>query len=403
MTRTPGRLVRLLALTTALALAGVACGGDDDSGAAPEGTTTTTAAVATGPGTPAALVRSNLGTLLGEHTVLAAGTAGAAVAGRDADFAAAKAQLDANSAALTKLISAVLGAEAGTAFDPLWKQHVDLLVQYTQGSAAALAQLIDSTKQFGAFIHSALPDASADTLAGLVEQHVLGIKAVVDAQRAGDFGRAYQDLRSAFARAAAIAEPLSAAIAKAFPDKVGGDPTSPAADLLVTLDQVLEEHTYLVGFATGAALGARTPEYTGASAALDASSTTVTAAIASVYGSDVGKAFDPLWKKHISFFVSYTEARAAKDSAKADTAVDRLLAYAKEFGTFINSGSPALPADTVANLITTHVFTVKDVIDAQAAGNPTRAWAAFREAGAHMTTISAPLAEALVAQFPDKF
>ena len=80
-----------------------------------------------------------------------------------------------------------------------------------------------------------------------------------------------------------------------------------------------------------------------------------------------GKAFDPLWKKHIGFLVDYTTAWPAKDQAKADKAMSDLLQYAEDFGAFINTASPKLAKDAVAELVKTHVLTLKDVIDAQAA------------------------------------
>ena len=95
----------------------------------------------------------------------------------------------------------------------------------------------------------------------------------------------------------------------------------------------------------------------------------MTAAVASVYGPEAGKAFDPLWKKHIGFLVDYTNAVAAKNQAKADEAMGNLLQYTEDFGAFINAASPKLTKDAVADLVKTHVLTLKDVIDAQAAKN----------------------------------
>ena len=95
----------------------------------------------------------------------------------------------------------------------------------------------------------------------------------------------------------------------------------------------------------------------------------MTAAVGSVYGPEAGKAFDPLWKKHIGFLVDYTNAVAAKDQAKADEAMGNLLQYTEDFGAFINAASPKLTKDAVAGLVKTHVLTLKAVIDAQAAKN----------------------------------
>ena len=49
------------------------------------------------------------------------------------------------------------------------------------------------------------------------------------------------------------------------------------------------------------------------------------------------------------------------------------------------------------------MVTLKDVIDAQAAKDPAKAYTALRAAAGHMAMIADPLAEAIVKQFPDKF
>ena len=196
---------------------------------------------------------------------------------------------------------------------------------------------------------------------------------------------------------------LAAGIAKKYPDKISGDPSSKAAQLLTGLNTGLREHVFLASAATGAALGGRSDEFAGASAALDANSDAITGAIAGVYGADAGRQFAPLWKKHIGFLVDYTTAVAAKDQAKADKAMGDLLAYTEDFGAFISAASPKLTKDAVAELVKTHVFTLKDVIDAQAAKNFAKAYGTERTAADHMAMIATGLATTVVAQFPDKF
>jgi hypothetical protein len=201
----------------------------------------------------------------------------------------------------------------------------------------------------------------------------------------------------------AIAEPLTAALAAKSPEKVSGDPKSPAARLLTTLNSGLQEHVFLATAATNAALGGRQEEYTAAAAALDANSDALTAAIASVYGPKAGAAFDPLWKQHIAFLVNYTTGLAAKDKAKQDKAMEDLLAYAQAFGAFINRASPALTPDSVAELIRTHVVTLKDAIDAEGSGDQAKAYDRIRTAAAHMSMIATTLTAAIVKQFPQNF
>src|SRR5438270_8428218 len=126
----------------------------------------------------------------------------------------------------------------------------------------------------------------------------------------------------------------------------GADTT--AAVLRSKLQGLLEEHVYLASAATGAALGGRSDEFTAAAAALDGNSNALTANITAVFDATTGKAFDALWKKHSEFFVAYAQGLAAHDGAKSSQAVSDLTQYTKDFGAFINSALPAVPADTVA-------------------------------------------------------
>ena len=122
-----------------------------------------------------------------------------------------------------------------------------------------------------------------------------------------------------------------------------------------------------------------------------------------VYGPEAEAAFLPLWRKHIGFVVDYTTGLAAKDQAKADQAVNALLAYTGEIGAFLSNANPNLPKDTVADLVQMHILTLKDVIDAQAAGDQTKVYSLLREAYGHMGMIANPIAAAISQQFPDKF
>jgi LPXTG-motif cell wall-anchored protein len=176
-----------------------------------------------------------------------------------------------------------------------------------------------------------------------------------------------------------------------------------AGDLRVQLDSLLTEHVALAASATNAALGGRTDEFNAAAAALDANSVDLSKAIGSVYGADAEKAFLPLWRTHIGFFVDYTQGVAAKDQAKQDKAVNDLVQYTQDFGAFLSSANPNLPKDAVAKLVEMHVLTLKNVVDAQAAGDQTKAYTNLRMAFAHMTMIANPLTDAIVQQFPDKF
>ena len=176
--------------------------------------------------TKASGLRSTLNTLFQEHIYLAAAATGAALGGRDAEFKAAAAALDANSVAISKAIGSVYGQGAEDAFLPLWRKHIGMVVEYTVGVATndkakqdkAVADLLGYTQDFGAFLQSANPNLPKSVVADLVKHHVVTLKNVIDAQAAKDQNR-YTALRAGAGHMQMIADPLAEAIVTQFPDR----------------------------------------------------------------------------------------------------------------------------------------------------------------------------------------
>ena len=180
-------------------------------------------------------------------------------------------------------------------------------------------------------------------------------------------------------------------------------PAITAPELKVALNNLLSEHVWLASAATGAALQGRKGDFDAAASTLDANSVEISKAIGLVYGPGAETAFLALWRKHIGMVVDYTTGLATKNKARQDKAVSDLVAYTQEFGAFLSGANPNLTKDAVAGLVKEHVLTLKAVIDAQAAKDPAKAYAAMRAAAGHMSMIANPLADAIVKQFPSKF
>lgn len=176
-------------------------------------------------------LRANLRTLLQEHAFLAAGATGAALGGRKSEFESAAAALDMNSVDVSKAIGSVYGSGAEQAFLALWRKHIGFVVDYTVGVASkdkaksdgAVGDLVQYTQDFGAFLASANPNLPKEAVAGLVKDHVLTLKAVIDAQAAMDNTKAWTALRAAALHMQMIADPLADAIAKQFPAKFANE------------------------------------------------------------------------------------------------------------------------------------------------------------------------------------
>jgi hypothetical protein len=174
-------------------------------------------------GLTASDLRALLGRQLGEHAALAMNATNLGVTGSPAFPAEAKA-LDRNSVALSKSIAAVYGAKAGKTFLDgkfMWRDHIRFFVDYTVATAKgdkagqnkAVANLKKYTVVFGSFLAGATglpPKAVQNDLL----QHVLELKAQVDATSKKQYGRAAGIYQDAYAHMYMTGDLLAGAIAK---------------------------------------------------------------------------------------------------------------------------------------------------------------------------------------------
>jgi hypothetical protein len=173
-----------------------------------------------------------------------------------------------------------------------------------------------------------------------------------------------------------------------------------AEQLRATLNRLLQEHVYLAGTATGQALAGNDEAFEAASDALTEGNTEdIADLIGAVYGPDVREQFVGFWNSHIGMFVDYTVATAEGDEAAQDDAVERLLGYTQELAdTFETLTEGELPASASQPGIEMHVTTLKDAVDAQAAGDAELAFANLRDAAHHMDDLAEALANAIATQ-----
>ena len=82
------------------------------------------------------------------------------------------------------------------------------------------------------------------------------------------------------------------------------------------MNALFGEHVLIAAVATSHALGGRQPAFEGAVGGLDPNSIDISRAIGAVYGADAEKAFLPLWRKHIGFFVDYTMGAASQGQSE---------------------------------------------------------------------------------------
>jgi hypothetical protein len=135
---------------------------------------------------------------------------------------------------------------------------------------------------------------------------------------------------------------------------------------------------------------------------LDTNTTELSEAVGSVFCKDSGTAFNGSWKKHIGFFVDYTNGVAGDPAKKAQAATD-LEKYAGDLAAFLSSALSTLPKPTVQELVKGHIVGLEGVIDAQGAKDWPKAYAGLHEGMSHMTEIADPVSAAIVAAYPEKF
>ena len=168
----------------------------------------------------ASALRRDLNVKLAEHVWLAGAAVNGAVKGTPGEFDAAAAALDGNSQDLAGMIGSVYGAEAGEAFLGLWRAHIGMFVDYTQGKATgdqakidkAVTDLEGYSRDFAVFLNGANDQLPVETVEELLNHHVKHTKDAIDAVVGGQ-ADAFSVLRNAGQHMADIADPLAGAIA----------------------------------------------------------------------------------------------------------------------------------------------------------------------------------------------
>ncbi|MGI8794748.1 MAG: hypothetical protein ACR2H3_16505, partial [Acidimicrobiales bacterium] len=264
--RSARKLAAALALT---AVIGAACGSDSNSAVdSANGNDTPAAADAKdslglGTDTGASTLQAGLTSLLQEHVYLAGTATGTALStGLDSEATkGAVDTLDENSVALADAIGSVYGDAAGDQFLELWRKHIGFFVDYTKAKAGndaaaaqkALADLDGYRNDFGAFLSSANPNLTKQAVADSLVPHIKTLSAAIDAQVAKD-PSAFSKLRIAAQEMPKEASILAGAIVKQKSDMFDGSIDAGAAQLRQGLTNLLQEHVYLAGTATGTAL-----------------------------------------------------------------------------------------------------------------------------------------------------
>lgn len=303
------------------------------------------------------------------------------------------------------------GKEAGAAFLPLWRKHLEFFDAYVvakrtkddPGATKAAADLDGFRTDFGTFLSRANPELSATAVANVLEPYVTGVLAMVRAAATGS-PKVHGRIADAASHMPDVAAVLATGITAQFPDNFTGSADAPAADLraLLTDQLVSSEYLTVIAITTGLADGATSPTAKAAAATVDAAAVALQETLGSVYGEDAAASFLPLWRARTRAYLDHARARAAADKAAAGRARAALDRSRKDLGALVAGLNPQLRPTLVTTALRPLDEKTLAALDAATAkgGNFT---ARLRAAAGHAPDVAATLSAGIAAQFPGKF
>jgi len=284
----------------------------------------------------AADFRTRLDLLLGEHAMLAAKQAVAASNHTDA-YAGYLVLLTANANSLVEAVRSAFGNTAATQFDEAWRIQNGYLVDYTIGlvthndakSNGAMSGLQNGFVPQYAKLIARLTSMTVASTSQLQIQYLMQMKEVIDQQVAQSYTAMYPALRLAYATSALMGDALAISVVQQFPDKFPGDASNRAVDARVSLNDLLQEHSYLATMTTDAAVNKRPTEQSAAAASLGANAEALSKLFTEVRGSAAGAQVEQMWGGRNSDLIAYaTNADAAARQDLTDKFVTRFYALA---------------------------------------------------------------------------
>jgi len=367
-----------------------------------------TLAAANAADSKAADLRVRLDGLLGEHVIVIAKTSLAATANRSDEYKGYATLLTTNGGDLSDVMASAFGATAAATFDQIWTAQNNYYVDYTVGlvshnaakSNGAASGLINGfVPQFAEFM-SSMSSIPLDPISQLATEQVLETKAMIDDQAALNNAKTFSDLQRAYAQAARIGDALASAIANKFPDKFPGDPANKAADFRVSLDNLLEEDSYLATMATSATAAGRNGEQAAALNALAANADSLGTLFSQVFGAATGTRFAQVWGARDAELVVY--AGTADSATRKSALADLTMTFVAQFGSLVDDSTDLAGAE-VSNPIQLQAEALVHAIDDQRSTSASMVAIDDHAAAAAMNPIGDLIATAAVKKLAARF
>ncbi len=174
--------------------------------------------------TKATNLRVQLNSLLREHAVLTTSYLQTIYDGKDA--ASLEQNLNSNSNEISQLIQNVYGENAKDEVLNIWRGHIDEYRKYTLARRNNNAEEMNMSRKrlntiatnFGETFDAVSDNLSSQTITGLMNEHINGTLAIIDAHANKDETRKSQELSSAFDQAGRFADTISRGMISDNPD-----------------------------------------------------------------------------------------------------------------------------------------------------------------------------------------
>jgi peptidoglycan hydrolase-like protein with peptidoglycan-binding domain len=179
--------------------------------------------------------------------------------------------------------------------------------------------------------------------------------------------------------------------------------TTAAANLRVTLNNLLQEHVSSSLNVLRAISDNNQPALTGALAEQDANAVALSAAIGSVYGSAAQSAFLTLFRNHITDSNNYTIAVKAGNMTNQTAALAALDQQLVGISNFLSGANPYIDNATLLAALRQHEMLVNQASVDYAKGDFADSYSTETQALAQIAGGGDYLANAIVQQYPSKF
>ena len=126
-------------------------------------------------------------------------------------------------------------------------------------------------------------------------------------------------------------------------------------------------------------------------------------AVGSFYGSQAGNQLTKLLKEHISIAVELVAAAKADDQTKFQDQNKRWKENADQIAVFLSQTNPNWPKATVADLMSMHLKTTADELNARLKKDYDKDAKAFDAVFDHILHMADVLSTGIIKQFPEKF